>query len=126
MLRWALVFLVIALIAALFGFGLVADMSYMAAKVLFFVFLVLAVLSLLGGALPYSAAHLGGRGRRQRPGCRRPGRSFTLPIIGIVFRPQGSTYFSSRPVECMSFSISLPQAGRPIAPQRASKSDPRT
>jgi uncharacterized membrane protein YtjA (UPF0391 family) len=46
----ALVFAVIALLAAFFGFGLVASMSYDIAKVLFFVFLVLAVLSLLAGA----------------------------------------------------------------------------
>ena len=51
MLRWAIVFLVIALIAGLFGFNLVAGMSYDAAKVLFFVFIVLAVLSFLGGFL---------------------------------------------------------------------------
>jgi len=51
MLRLAVVFLVIALLAALFGFGLVADLSYGAAKILFFVFLVLAVLAFLGGAL---------------------------------------------------------------------------
>lgn len=51
MLRWALVFLVIALVAALFGFGLVADVSYGAAKILFFVFIVLAVLAFLGGSL---------------------------------------------------------------------------
>jgi len=50
MLRLALVFLVIALIASLFGFGLVVDTSIVIAKVLFFVFLVLAVLSFLGGA----------------------------------------------------------------------------
>jgi uncharacterized membrane protein YtjA (UPF0391 family) len=50
MLRLAILFLVIALIAALFGFGLVADMSYSAAKIVFFVFLVLAVLSFLGGS----------------------------------------------------------------------------
>jgi uncharacterized membrane protein YtjA (UPF0391 family) len=50
MLRLAILFLVVALIAALFGFGLVADMSYDIAKILFFVFLVLAVLSFLGGA----------------------------------------------------------------------------
>ena len=50
MLRWAIVFLVIALIAACFGFGLISNMSYAAAKVLFFVFIVLAVLSFLGGA----------------------------------------------------------------------------
>ena len=49
MLKLALVFLVVALIAALFGFGLVADLSYGAAKILFFIFLVLAILSFLGG-----------------------------------------------------------------------------
>ncbi len=51
MLRMAVVFLIIALIAAFMGFGLVADFSYTAAKVLFFVFLVLAILSLIGGAV---------------------------------------------------------------------------
>jgi uncharacterized membrane protein YtjA (UPF0391 family) len=51
MLRLALLLLVLALVAALFGFGLVADMSYTAAKILFFVFIVLAVISLLGGTL---------------------------------------------------------------------------
>jgi uncharacterized membrane protein YtjA (UPF0391 family) len=50
MLRLALVFLIIALVAALFGFGLVANFSYGAAKMLFFVFLVLALLSFLGGS----------------------------------------------------------------------------
>src|SRR5579872_7312375 len=51
MLRLAVMFLVIALIAALFGFGLVGSMAYGAAKILFFIFIVLAVLSFLGGAL---------------------------------------------------------------------------
>jgi len=51
MLRMAIVFLIIALIAMFMGFGLVADFSYTAAKILFFVFLVLAVLSLIGGAV---------------------------------------------------------------------------
>jgi uncharacterized membrane protein YtjA (UPF0391 family) len=50
MLRMALLFVVIALIAALFGFGLIASMSFDIAKILFFVFLVLAVLSILAGA----------------------------------------------------------------------------
>ena len=50
MLRWALVFLVIALIAAVFGFGWVSAVSFDAAKILFFVFIVLAVLAFLGGA----------------------------------------------------------------------------
>ena len=49
MLRWAVVFLVVALIAALFGFTNVAGTSIVAAKILFFVFLVLFVVSLLMG-----------------------------------------------------------------------------
>lgn len=51
MLRLAIMFFVIALIAAFFGFGLVAGMAYDVAKILFFVFIVLAVLSFLGGLL---------------------------------------------------------------------------
>ncbi|MBN9523290.1 DUF1328 domain-containing protein [bacterium] len=49
MLRWALMFLVIALVAALFGFTNVAGTSMFAAKILFFVFLVLFVISLVAG-----------------------------------------------------------------------------
>jgi uncharacterized membrane protein YtjA (UPF0391 family) len=51
MLRLAIVFFVVALIAALFGFGFVSGMAWDAAKILFFVFIVLAVLAFLGGAL---------------------------------------------------------------------------
>jgi uncharacterized membrane protein YtjA (UPF0391 family) len=51
MLRLAIVFLVIALLAAFFGFGGVADYSWAGAKILFFIFLVLAVLSYLGGSI---------------------------------------------------------------------------
>jgi uncharacterized membrane protein YtjA (UPF0391 family) len=50
MLRMALAFLVIALIAAFMGFGLVAGFAYDAAKLLFVVFLILAVISFLAGA----------------------------------------------------------------------------
>lgn len=49
MLRLAVVFLVIALIAAFLGFGGVAALSWEGAKILFFIFLVLAVLTFLGG-----------------------------------------------------------------------------
>lgn len=49
MLDWAITFLIIALLAGLFGFGLVGGMAYGAAKICFFVFLVLAVISLLTG-----------------------------------------------------------------------------
>ncbi len=49
MLRIAILFLVIALIAALFGFTTIVGTSLEAAKIVFFVFIVLAVLSFLGG-----------------------------------------------------------------------------
>jgi uncharacterized membrane protein YtjA (UPF0391 family) len=49
MLRLAVAFLVIALVAALFGFVGVASYSWEGAKILFFVFLILAVLSFLVG-----------------------------------------------------------------------------
>ena len=51
MLHYAVVFFVIALIAALFGFGGIAIASAEIAKILFFVFLVLFVLALLGGLM---------------------------------------------------------------------------
>jgi uncharacterized membrane protein YtjA (UPF0391 family) len=49
MLRWAILFLVVAIIAALFGFGGVAGFSVEAAKILFFVFIILFVVSLILG-----------------------------------------------------------------------------
>ena len=49
MLRWAAVFFVIALVAAVFGFGGIAQSSAGIAKILFVVFLVLAGFSLLFG-----------------------------------------------------------------------------
>lgn len=42
-------FVVIALIAALFGFGIVSAESWVLAKIFFFVFVVLAVLTFVGG-----------------------------------------------------------------------------
>lgn len=49
MLRLAVLFLVIAIIAAIFGFGGIAQFSWDGARILFFVFIVLAILSFLGG-----------------------------------------------------------------------------
>ncbi|MBE7212554.1 MAG: DUF1328 domain-containing protein [Gluconacetobacter diazotrophicus] len=49
LLRWTLIFLVIALIAAVFGFGGVAAGAATIGKVLFFVFIVLFVISLIMG-----------------------------------------------------------------------------
>ena len=51
MFRLAIVFLVIDLIAAFLGFGGVAALSWEGAKVLFVVFLILAVLSFVGHGL---------------------------------------------------------------------------
>lgn len=49
MLRWTIIFLVIAIIAAIFGFGGIAAGAASIAKILFFIFLVLFVLSLIAG-----------------------------------------------------------------------------
>jgi uncharacterized membrane protein YtjA (UPF0391 family) len=49
MLGWAVVFLIIALVAAVFGFGGIAAASAGIAKLLFFIFLVLFVISLIFG-----------------------------------------------------------------------------
>lgn len=51
MLGWAITFFIVALIAAACGFGGIAGMSYGIAKLLFFVFLVLFVLSLIFGGV---------------------------------------------------------------------------
>jgi uncharacterized membrane protein YtjA (UPF0391 family) len=49
MLGWALTFLVIAVVAALFGFGVIASASAGIAQFIFFAFIVLFVLSLVFG-----------------------------------------------------------------------------
>lgn len=49
MLAWALVFLVIALIAGVFGFEIIETGAANVALILFFVFLVLFVISLIAG-----------------------------------------------------------------------------
>ena len=49
MLRWAIVFLVIAIVAAVFGFGGIAGEAVWIARILFFLFLVLFVVSLILG-----------------------------------------------------------------------------
>jgi uncharacterized membrane protein YtjA (UPF0391 family) len=51
MLYYAALFFVIALVAALFGFGGIAAGAVEIAKILFFVFLVLFVVSLVAGLM---------------------------------------------------------------------------
>jgi uncharacterized membrane protein YtjA (UPF0391 family) len=49
--HYAIIFLVVALIAAAVGFGGVAGVAMEGARLLFWVFIVLFVVSLLGGVL---------------------------------------------------------------------------
>jgi uncharacterized membrane protein YtjA (UPF0391 family) len=51
MLRWAAAFFIIAIIAAIFGFGGIASGSAEIARVLFFLFLVVFIVSLIWGLL---------------------------------------------------------------------------
>lgn len=49
MLRWALGFFLIAIIAAIFGFGGIAIAAAGIAKILFFLFVILFLVALVGG-----------------------------------------------------------------------------
>jgi uncharacterized membrane protein YtjA (UPF0391 family) len=51
MLRWAILFLIIALIASAFGFFGVEGIALTAAKICAVVFIILAILSFIGGGL---------------------------------------------------------------------------
>ncbi|MDI9514150.1 MAG: DUF1328 domain-containing protein [Clostridiaceae bacterium] len=54
MFKWVVAFFVLAIISALFGFGLIANLTFGVAKILFYVFLVLGVLSLIFGSRMFS------------------------------------------------------------------------
>ncbi len=49
MLRWTVIFLIVAIIAAIFGFGGIAAGAAGIAKILFFIFIVLFLLSIIFG-----------------------------------------------------------------------------
>jgi uncharacterized membrane protein YtjA (UPF0391 family) len=51
MLYYALVFLVVALLAAFLGFGMLAGTAMEIARILFFIFLVLFIISLISHAM---------------------------------------------------------------------------
>ena len=51
MLQWALTFLVVAIIAAVFGFGGIAAVSVDIARIIFFVFIILFVIAAAMSAL---------------------------------------------------------------------------
>ncbi|MBO6523295.1 MAG: DUF1328 domain-containing protein [Balneolaceae bacterium] len=52
MLRWSITFFVVALIAAILGFGGIAGAAVGIAKIFFYVFVVLFVVSLIMGKKP--------------------------------------------------------------------------
>jgi uncharacterized membrane protein YtjA (UPF0391 family) len=52
MLRWALIFLVVALLAGVFGFWGLEGTAMQIARILFFLFLVLFIISLVTGRRP--------------------------------------------------------------------------
>jgi uncharacterized membrane protein YtjA (UPF0391 family) len=49
MLHWSLIFLVLAIIAAIFGFGGIAGAAMGMAKILFFIFLAVWIIALIFG-----------------------------------------------------------------------------
>lgn len=51
LLHWAVVFLIVALVAAILGFGGIAGTAVGAAKLLFFVAIILAVLAFIGNGM---------------------------------------------------------------------------
>jgi len=51
LLHWAIVFLIVALIAAVLGFGGLAGTAVGAAKILFWVAIILAIISFVGNAM---------------------------------------------------------------------------
>lgn len=55
LLGWALIFLIVALIAAAFGFGGIASASAGIAKVLFFIFIVVFIVLLISALLGVGA-----------------------------------------------------------------------
>jgi uncharacterized membrane protein YtjA (UPF0391 family) len=54
MLRYAVIFFMVAIVAALFGFGGIAAGATEIAKILFFIFLILFIVSLVAGLIKRS------------------------------------------------------------------------
>ncbi|MCC6681393.1 MAG: DUF1328 domain-containing protein [Phycisphaeraceae bacterium] len=55
MLWWALIFFIVALVAAAFGFGGIATGAATIAQILFFIFILLFLISLIMGAVQRSS-----------------------------------------------------------------------
>lgn len=67
MLKWTIVFFILAIIAGVFGFGGLATGFAFAAKILFFGFIALMILSLVGQGLRALAAFLARSGNLSDP-----------------------------------------------------------
>ena len=78
MLGWAVTFLVIALIAAILGFGGIAGVAIEIAKIIFFVALLLFLISAVFGLM-------GGRRGKEKAGAVS-GRPRLLVALGRIFR----------------------------------------
>ncbi len=48
---WAVIFLIIAIVAAIFGFGIISGVSYTIAKWLAIIFVVLFIISVIAGVI---------------------------------------------------------------------------
>jgi uncharacterized membrane protein YtjA (UPF0391 family) len=88
MLRWALIFFVVALIAAVFGFLGIAAAAVGVARILFFIFLVLFLVSLVGGLL--RRAWSGAEILRVRRGASMK----TLSVVGLILIVLGIISFA--------------------------------
>lgn len=49
MLRWSVIFLIIAIVAAIFGFGGISESAAGIAKILFYIFIIVFIISLIFG-----------------------------------------------------------------------------
>jgi len=48
---WAILFLIVAIIAGIFGFGLISGVSYVIAKWLVLIFVILFIVTIIAGAV---------------------------------------------------------------------------
>ncbi len=101
MLYWAFVFLIIGIIAAIFGFGGIAGAAIGIAKVIFFIFIALFVIFLILGFTVFR--RITGREGQAKKKNRRWPCGFSCPwdrrqtsCISSIFRSSSSAPSSSR------------------------------
>src|SRR5258707_14416358 len=93
MLGWALTFLIIALVAAVLGFGGIAGLSMEIAKIIFFVAILLFAIAAVVGFVRGRSPTLPGRQATRKNAPSEPGGFFLKLLIEIspaASRPYGS------------------------------------